>query len=102
METYKMKLPSKLEKLRDSKLLTSSEKLGWDTCASITLPIINELMRAMEFYEDSEKWGTFISTGGIFEEQDGDFLMAFDAEDSPWSKAREALAKARAELGDGE
>lgn len=39
----------------------------------------NDFREALEFYADKDKWSDFISDGNIFDEQDGDFLEAFNA-----------------------
>lgn len=50
---------------------------------------------ALEFYANSKDWAQFISSeGGLFDEQDGDPVMAFrNGDDCPWETARAALEK---------
>ena len=56
---------------------------------------LDEALECLEFYADPEKWAEFISTdGSIFDEVDGDFMVAFNSDDSGL-KARTTLQKLR-------
>lgn len=58
--------------------------------------ICERLLSAVEFYADEDDWALFFSGGNIFDEQDGDPVMAFGkGEDSPWSSAKQALEDCR-------
>lgn len=53
----------------------------------------NALTEVIEAFGNSEKWETFVSQGGVFDEVDGDFVYAWDG-DTPLShliKAKELL-----------
>jgi chromosome segregation ATPase len=59
---------------------------------------------ALEFYADKEKWSDFISNGGVFDEQDGDFVEAFNAMNGDMDQgetARDVLQKHSAGKGEG-
>jgi hypothetical protein len=54
------------------------------------------LAEVLAEYKNSEDWAQFISSGNIFDEVDGDFVMAFNkGEDAPWAIANQALADFR-------
>lgn len=62
-----------------------------------------KMEKALEFYSPKEKWNEFISTGGCFYEQGGDFVECFDAQNGDsdqGSTARQALEEYRKSKGE--
>lgn len=60
-----------------------------------TEELLSVAKEALQFYADPKKWAEFISGGNVFDEQEGDFVEAFNGDNGPdeGSVAREALAK---------
>lgn len=58
------------------------------------------IVEALKFYGESRRWVEIISSGNIFDEQEGDFVDAFDRnQDEPYLLAQNALKDLEAALG---
>lgn len=88
--------------MSDSKRV-SDETLDTADCLEELLSyraVMPKVREALEHYSKPTNWEQFISDGNIFEEIEGDPLMAFnDGEDSLWSEAKTVIELLDAILG---